>query len=267
MPRNLLHALTARADAFFEHLPGALEGRARDTHQARVASRRLVEVLPLAGDAGARLARRVRDVRRALGAAREIDVLIDLVAEEGARHDWPPPLVARVRRHLDEVAKKRLAESKDDIERVDPAKLRRGIRKVGALVADMPATLVAGRLRIRREEREAALARAVAAAGALYDADRLHRVRIESKKLRYILEAAADASAARTGRRQSALKTVQEQLGRLHDLHELQVQIRAVEGRLVPGRGRIAHGLARMADDVEADCRVLHAAVLPLIRK
>jgi CHAD domain-containing protein len=267
MRRDLLHALTARADALFEHLPGALENRARDTHQARVAARRLVEVLPLAGPAGERLARRVRDVRRALGAARDIHVLIDLFAEESARHDWPEPLVARVRRHLDGVAKKRLADSRDGIERVDAAKLRRGIRKVGAFVTGLPADVVAERLRLRRADREAALARAVTAAGALYDAERLHRVRIQSKKLRYILEAAAETSATRPTRRQAALKIVQEQLGRLHDLHELQVEIRAVEASLVPGRGRVAHGLARMADDVEADCRALHAAVLPLIRK
>jgi len=266
MPRELLEAIAARAEALLEYLPGALDGRTRHVHRARVAARRMAEVLPLVGPTGERLARQVRDVRRVLGAERELDVTIDLLTEEAARHDWSEPLVERVHRHLGEVAKKRRAEWRAHRDKVDPAKLRRGIRAVASAAANVSEAHVIARLLMRRVTREASLARAVAAVGALYDVERLHRVRIEVKKLRYVLEVTSELSARRSKARIETLTTLQEQLGRLHDLQVLQGQIRDVESRQVPGRGRIARDLARMADDVEADCRALHAAVLPEIR-
>lgn len=266
MPRDLLEAITARADALLEHLPGALDGRGRETHRARVAARRLAEVLPLIGAAGERVARQVRDVRRLLGAGREIDVTMDLLAEQAARHEWAPALVARVQRHLEAVAKKRRASSHDILEDVDPSKLRRGIRAAGVRAAKISTAVALKRLHERREAREASLARAARASGAMYDVERLHRVRIHVKKLRYVIEAAGDMTGRRAATRIASLSQVQEHLGRLHDLQVLQGQIRSVESGFVPGRGRVAHGLARMADDVETDCRALHAAVLPRIR-
>lgn len=266
MPRDLVHAIEARAEALLEHLPRALDGRARDTHRARVAARRLAEVLPLAGRVGERVARQVRDVRRVLGAEREIDVTIDLLAEEAARHDWPGSIVGRIRRHLDDVAKTRRATWRARRDGVDPGKLGRAIRRVGAEAAVLTVGDVALRLSERRLTREASLARAVKAVGALYEIERLHRVRIEVKKLRYVLEVTAELSARRSIARIEALTAIQEQLGRLHDLQVLQGQIRDVESRFVPGRGRVARDLARMTDDVEADCRALHAAVLPQLR-
>lgn len=263
MRGDLLHAMTARADALLEHLPGAVEGRARETHRARVAARRLAETLPLAGAAGERAARRVRDARRVLGRGREIDVTIDLLAEEQVRHDWPSALVTRVHRHLDTVAAERKASSRDELDRIDPSKLRKEIRAAGAIAGSLDPADVVARWRARLQVRESALARAIHKTGSLYDAERLHRVRIEVKKLRYVLELGADLSVRRSVTRLASLTGVQERLGRLHDLQMLQTQIRDVESRLVAGRGRVARGLARMAEDVEADCRAAHADVLP----
>jgi len=267
MARDLFHSISARADHLCEHLPGALRGRTRETHQARVAARRLVEVLPLVGPSGDRLARQVRSIRVALGAGREVAVTIDLLAEEGARHDWPHTLTARIKRHLDDAAESHQAAAQNELNKLEPAKLRRRLRDVASDAKALKSAIALERLDAQIARREGTLARAVHAAGGLYDVERLHRIRIESKKLRYVLEVAAEVVGARSRRRLAALKTVQELLGRLHDLQTLQGHIREVEITFVPGRGGVARGLAQMAEDVEADCRAVHAAALPLIQK
>src|SRR5688500_1188055 len=71
-----------RLAEFTTPLPGAEHGRAREIHKARVASRRLREMLPLM-DTGRRKERRVRKlmrrVTRRLGRLREADVLAELL--------------------------------------------------------------------------------------------------------------------------------------------------------------------------------------------
>ena len=67
--------------------PGAARGETRAIHRARTASRRLRELLPIvdaaAPDAGARrLRREARRLTRALGPVRELDVAIDVLADE-----------------------------------------------------------------------------------------------------------------------------------------------------------------------------------------
>ena len=267
MRHDLLHAMTVRAEAFLEYLPGALDGHVRDTHQTRVAARRLIETLPLSGPAGGRLARQIREVRRALGAGREMDVTLALLAEEAARRDWPPALVRRVRAHVEAARDAQRADAREALDRVDESKLRRGIRAAGAGAAEMTPARVKARLQAREAERASALARAVRAAGAIYDPERLHHVRIAAKKLRYTLEVVGEVIGGRTAKRVARLRDLQEVLGRLHDLQVLQKGIREVEGALVPGRGRVARGLSRMAEALEVECRALHADALRSIAR
>src|SRR3954467_3821920 len=99
---DLLHLVTSRSDRLLSHVRGAQHGDARDTHQARVAARRLAETLALAGKAGARLDRDVRDLRRALGATRELDVSRMIFDYAATEHRWPRDAVRLVRRYLEE---------------------------------------------------------------------------------------------------------------------------------------------------------------------
>src|SRR5258708_29567413 len=77
--------LKTRLDRFARMLPGVEAGEFRALHRARVASRRLRELLPvlqLQPDATRKHLRRLRNVTERLGAVRELDVLLLLI------HEW-----------------------------------------------------------------------------------------------------------------------------------------------------------------------------------
>lgn len=267
MLRHLGKAIDARAEKLVAHLPGALKGDAEDAHDARVASRRLAEVLPLLnGRRADRLQADVRVVRQTLGEQRELAVTLALLTEEAARWRWHPALVARVARHIEATRAKVDARARKRARSIDLARLRRRLTRVAGQAAEEAYPELMARLRARRTSRARALARAVAAAGSLYDVDRLHVVRIQTKKMRYILEAQVECAGRGPSAQIGALKELQAELGRLHDLQVLEGTVREVESRLVSGRGRVARGLGAMATDLETECRRLHALVLTAIR-
>lgn len=267
MRRGLLAAVSERAEAFLEQWPGAQDGEPHATHQARVAARRLAEVLPLAGATGERLARRVRAVRRALGAGREMDVAIDLLGYEAAERQWPGPAVGRLRAYLESERDRRRSEARKALDDFDSGRLRRGIRALGETVAHTASSDIRRRLTERRVERTRTLTKAIRRAGAMYDVERLHAVRLATKKLRYVLEVSGEVLGQKTAPTVAALKGAQEDLGRLHDLQVLHMEARALENTLVPGRGRVAKGLSGIANDIDAACRVLHGRVMETMKK
>ena len=76
--------LKTRIDRFTRMLPGVEEGDVRAIHRARVASRRLRELLPmlqLDHETTRKLERGLRKVTRRLGPVRELDVLLPLIDE------------------------------------------------------------------------------------------------------------------------------------------------------------------------------------------
>ena len=268
MLRHLGTAIEARADKLIAHLPGALGGDVEDAHDARVASRRLGEVLPLLrGRQSERLQADVRQVRQALGAQRELDVTRALLAEEARRWCWPAPLVARVARHLAAARSRVAADADRQARAIDVSRLRRRLARVADEATAESYPLLMARLRKRRAARERALARAVARAGAIYDVDRLHEVRIRTKKLRYILEAQVECTGRGPTARIRALKLLQAELGRLHDLQVLELTVRDVEANCAGGLGRVTRGLGKIGVDVETECRLLHALVLTAMKQ
>jgi CHAD domain-containing protein len=266
MLHHLGTAIAARADALIRHLPGAIAGDAEDAHRTRVASRRLGEVLPLLEGRKAERARTdVREVRQMLGARRELVVTEALLTEEALRWHWPAPLVARVARALAATRPAIEAAVAEQVRRLDIDRLRRRLARMAAQAVDESDADITARLRARRVARERSLARAITRAGRLYDVERLHDVRICTKKLRYVLEAQVECTGRGPRQRLKHLKRLQEELGRLHDLQVLEAAVRRVEEGFVAGRGRVARGLRRMGDDLEGDCRRLHAQVLTLV--
>src|SRR5712692_3990282 len=76
--------LKKRLDGFTRALPGVEKEDVRALHQARVASRRLRELLPmlhLEPDTTRKISRRLRKVTTRLGTVRELDVLLLLIDE------------------------------------------------------------------------------------------------------------------------------------------------------------------------------------------
>ena len=72
-----------RLAALTRMLPGAHAGEVTAIHQARVATRRLREALPLVarGSSGRKVARIVRRLTRSLGPVRELDVALQTLDE------------------------------------------------------------------------------------------------------------------------------------------------------------------------------------------
>lgn len=263
---DLLHLVTPRADRLLSHVRGAQDGDARDTHQARVAARRLAEVLALTGNEGKRLDRDVRNLRRALGATRELDVARLVFDQAALEHRWPATAAERVRKYLDQERRRRHDTVAPALADVSVSRLRQRIRDVGAYAVTVSARTLAARVRQRVATRERGLAKAIARAGAVYDIDTLHDVRLAVKKLRYTLEVAHDALGRRLARRIQALKVQQGLLGNLHDLQVLERHIRAMEVALVGHRGPVASAVAAIRSDIDAESRRLHGAWLRLTK-
>ena len=99
---------------------------------------------------------------------------------------------------------------------------------------------------------------AVEQAGPMYEAERLHRVRIAAKKLRYAMELAAESGTRAAAAPVKVIKRAQDALGRLHDLQVLQSHVAAVQAR---PRSPTSHdgGLDVLARLLEDECRHLHA--------
>ncbi len=259
---SLLAARTAALDAA---VPAALNGEPTAVHQARVASRRLREVVPIlesvapsAAGAGAA----VRRVTRALGPVRELDVTAALHAEWTLTAPAHPLAQAAVRGALVRARATAIRAMRRTLSPAQRTKRRLALEALaadadGVAVADIAAT-VEGRV----AQRARRVVRALDRLGVLYAPDRLHAVRIAVKQLRYALEVRGRLRRVPTAATLRHLRTVQETLGRAHDLHVLGEHLRQTEARIVTRSRPAARDLRRMAGEIDDTCRQLHAAFL-----
>lgn len=260
--------LQQRVTALRRMLPGAHSGDVRAVHQARVATRRLRETLPLvaAGKAGRRLERAARSLTGVLGTVRELDVALLMLEELAGSNDVPASAIATLRTAVaDErrVLQRDVAKQIDDIdmERLQRKALQVLERKIGHSEdpVDRQARVVAARRRAaRRAQRVEA---AVDAAGAIYLPDRLHQVRIAVKKLRYALEIARDLTRSRAEARIRALKRMQDLLGRMHDLEVLIARTRGLQAAAVRDL-QLSSDLDQLVRRLETEARQLHGRYL-----
>jgi len=252
-----------RSRALARHLPAAVRGEARGVHQARVASRRLREAVPVltAGLSGVKrrsTVRRLRRVTRALGLVREMDVSLAALAE-GRWTGADRAAVDGVASHLQRLRTARREAMLARLAKADRPALAARLRQIGRLVAGAdadPAWRTALAARLARRARD--LAGAVEAAGALYVPERLHAVRIAAKKLRYGLELAGEADLARTDALVRQLKRAQDTLGRLHDLQVLAAHVRVAQAESRPSRTLQPGAFDDLASAIETECRALH---------
>ncbi len=250
--------------AFSQHLPPALVGEVEPLHQGRVSTRRLREILPLCAcevprGLANRVRRRLRRVGAALGGVREIDVSIGIVAELVQNERVDSETGQRLQRHLTDERDERRERMLDKLSSVNTRKLERDLADVARVLAMRTETDAwAQMLAVRLESRAQRVREAIAASGALYISDRVHKVRIAAKKLRYALELAGDTGEARTKRCVRELKGVQDVLGRLHDLEVLghMIQDLAVPG---PVGEPLNAGFETLRRDLDRECRELHS--------
>lgn len=249
-------------------MPAAQSGDEVSVHQARVASRRLREALPVLGiraNASAidRADRRVKRITRALGPVRELDVTLSLLAELEGKGTAPVRAIARVRAAVTE---ERLQRRRLMLEEIKPSKinkLRKRLVKVAAPEAEaVPASDAVAEAAAQSALRAKRLRLAIERAGGIYLADRLHRIRIEVKKLRYALEIQRDLTHSRSTARLNRLRTQQDLLGRVHDLEILIEHARAAQASLPPRNRRAMGELNILIRALEAECREGHASYM-----
>lgn len=266
----LAEGLGHRVEALTAHLHAALDGDVRGVHQARVATRRLREILPVVTDTrsgrGARLRRRLKRLTGALGPVRELDVACALLADRAAGK--PAPGAMALRAHL---AERRRAARAALHEAFDAGRARRLLERLADLVRDLERAGRRGRgdlpTRERRRlarrvmDRARDLGLAVADSGAILIVDRVHAVRIAAKRLRYALEVTGELRLARTGALVSSLKAMQDVLGDLHDLDVLRAEAACVRASLPP-ESIVARDLDRMSAALDLDIRHRHARYL-----
>jgi CHAD domain-containing protein len=261
--------LKKRLDQFTRVLTSVEQGDVRGLHRARVASRRLRELLPmlqLDADKARKLGRRLRKVTTRLGTVRELDVLLLLVDEHHVSGRSRSSALGRVGIS---VAKDRDDARKRLSTRLPVAGMRRLAEKLDRVVeqlrvAEGSSSRAAARhwrlaVDAQVASRAVRLSAAMADAGAMYLPERLHTVRIAMKKLRYAVELSAEISGTSRRAGLNALKRGQDLLGRLHDLQVLIERVRQVQASLMPPNLTVWRDLDALGLSLENDSRLLHA--------
>jgi CHAD domain-containing protein len=236
-------SLIKRRSALAKHLSKALTGDSHAVHQARVASRRLRETLPIvgvdldgskAGKGAKKTLRRMRRVTRALGPVRELEVTLGMIApptppepesesDSGAAPAAKRDPTAPGREHVAAMLRRDLEKARERlIGELDAGKIEGWLEQMEAIEeaigeAIEPRTKWRAELADRLETRAGNLKKALDDAGVLFDSERLHQVRIALKRLRYAMELAGELRVASTAAAVRELKAVQDTLGTLHD--------------------------------------------------
>jgi CHAD domain-containing protein len=256
--------LRTHLDRVGRALRGVERGEVQAVHRARVASRRLRELIPLLQIDRAvtrKFVRRMRRVTSRLGTVRELDVLLALIEDlhPGLRLQTPADVLGSV---ATSVARERDRAREHLLNRVRVAEMRRVARKLRSASREADRRPWAVEARIAR--RATVLGDAMRAAGAVYLAERLHAVRIAAKRLRYTLELANELAGSRKGSDVRTLRRAQDALGRLHDLQVLIDRVRQAQATLAPPSVTVWRTLDNLVSRLDNECRRLHARYMRL---
>jgi CHAD domain-containing protein len=251
----------------FKQLPKGLAGDEEAIHQMRVSGRRLRVALPLLArkPKGRRVRRALRALRtmtRAAGASRDLDVGLDLLMAHLRELGPPSAEQVALRRRLGRARARSRARMAEALMDLDIAGLRRDLRKVVARKAD-DLFAILGRVRSARDEEGQALIAGFAAVGDRYEPDTLHALRRRARRLRYTAEVADHLLRDEPSEAPALFKSLQEQVGNLHDVHVLARWLEA-QGNAAQKRGRPAEAEAAFALQATFDARghELHARLL-----
>ncbi len=263
--------LKTRLNRFTRSLDGLERGDVGSLHRVRVASRRIRELVPilqLEASTSRKLNKRLRRVTRRLGAVRELDVLLLLIDELHVSRPMHQQALRRVRGVVAaarDTARKRL---KGHLPVEDLQRLGRKLGRIVDRSDDESAGTTRGKAQVRAVQwaidarvahHAARLHATMDAAGAVYIPDRLHSVRIATKKLRYAFELWEDVRGERNTDPIRALKRIQALLGRMHDLEVMIERVRATQAALAEPNVMAWRELNDLEATLEDMCRRLHA--------
>jgi CHAD domain-containing protein len=221
-----------------------------------VATRRLRAVLEVLedghGERHAALTEAMRGLGRALGAARDLDIVVELLEEK----IWQVPEAARAVVTLSHgaidaraLARRELIKTieRSPLDDFAPSAFRR-LRMWRSRASGSIGT----NLRQRLHKQSTKLTDAVDYASGVYFPNRAHQVRIHTKRLRYLVELALTTGRARDDRELTVLKRVQSVLGDLHD-RELLLQRLEEAGEQGTEMGALRERVIAERDDLFKD--------------
>ena len=245
-------------------MPAAQSGDMRSVHQARVATRRLREALPVLrksvnNHALDRVRHQVRQMTRALGPVRELDVALAHLEEIALDSKVSSRAIGRVRQA---VARERLARRREMLGAITPGKVEKLRQRLGHVSSgpETPQSAAALEEAVAQVTRRARrLAHAIDEAGGLYVAPRLHGVRVAAKKLRYALEIERELKRSKSTSRIAQLKRLQDLLGHMHDFDILIDRTRAVQAEVAGSDRTLTTELDSLVIALEGECRKDHA--------
>ena len=250
-----------RTKALRAALPTALEGDIAALHRARVASRRLRELLPLLalpGTKPGKTRKRVRRLTQLLGRVREMDVALQLLDSLG--EGIPRLALFEARQHVRNGRESRRAQMLRKLHKLSVKKLDRRLDALVAAAEGQDATAWRRRLATQLTRRAGRLRDAAGEAGAIYVPERLHGVRLAAKKLRYALEIAAELGVRDAAKAAAVVRRTQVTLGHLQDRHVVVREVHDAASRAVDEAAR--NGLMTIAAQLEQSARELHAEFL-----
>lgn len=258
--------LDSQASAFRTQLSCVFDGEADAVHAARVATRRIRELLrvfqasPEDFRESADIAGAFAQIGRALGRVRDVDVRIALVKALETHTPQAAPSLVLVRHHFEGVRLKRMRRLIKMLERL-------GIDELIRVVSDRHRAGVRTRLasgRWRARVRDVVVERACTAierikhATGVYFPNRAHSARIAIKRLRYTAEILEATSARHIHPSIKILSKAQRILGDLHDRQELADWL----GRHATQDGVDADHIKVTRQVLEADIHEMHKEYL-----
>jgi CHAD domain-containing protein len=193
-----------------------------------------------------------------------MDVALAMLEVEGAQAGVPRASTKAIRHVLRQERRRRLRALKDGTGPKAVAKLRARVRnaihgrhvEAGDVVLERRnAWRYAGELASGLEDH-------LGRAGRRFSPARLHGVRIATKKLRYALEVVDALEPAGRVKGMQTLRTVQRQLGRLHDVDLLRRRTRDILKTAGALDERGAGGLDRLERHLDDEARRAHASYL-----
>ena len=261
-----LTILNAQAEALAFSLSAVFAGEVEGVHDARIATRRLRETLPLTAACQRRhvvddLQDRLKRIGRMLGQVRDTDVRIELLRylETRAPHAAPSLVVIRQQEEYDRLLEMR--ELIKHLERTQAGRMLEAFRADGAWRGRFGCGPWRAQLRRLLVQRAQAAREAIDHATGVYFPNRIHRARIAIKKFRYAAEIAQQAGMETGTLLIRELKKSQDTLGELHDRQTLIDEWvgeskTKVKGPIDPQQVTLFVTVA------EAECRDLHRRFL-----
>jgi CHAD domain-containing protein len=230
--------LDHQAELLAAQLDGLNDGSVDAVHDARIMTRRIRELLalvpPIPGrDGESDVASGYKQLGRALGKVRDIDVQIGLVKQLEAHAPQAAPSLVVVRQDHERDRLSKMRRLIKTMERLDVPGLLAAVSARHPTAVRTRLTSGSWRQQLRHlvAERARGAAERIAHATGVYFPNRAHTARIAIKKLRYAAEIAGAVGAADVSQPIKSLRKGQETLGDLHDRQALAETLAAYRSR------------------------------------